>query len=108
MVKKLRRSWLLVLTTDDRKVQKAAESNADVLILDLTESVTPELKAEARRRVVDWLTQGHPFGDKQLAVKPNNLWTEWGNADLEAVAGLKMDMLYYPDARCAEEVRTVK
>ena len=26
MAKKLRRSWLLVLTTDDRKVQRAAES----------------------------------------------------------------------------------
>lgn len=109
MGKKLRRSWLLVLTTDDRKVQKAAESNADVLILDLTDSVTPELKPEARRRVVSWLTTGkHPFGAKQIAVKPNNLWTEWGPADLKAVAGLEMDVLYYPDARCAEEVRTVQ
>lgn len=109
MSNKLRRSWLLVLTTDDRKVQKAAESNADVLILDLTDSVTPDLKPEARRRVVEWLTTGnHPFGSKQIAVKPNNLWTEWGRADLEAVSGLEMDVLYYPDARCAEEVRTVQ
>ena len=50
-----RRSWLLVLTVDDRKVAKAAQSNADVLILDLTDSVVPELKAEARRRVVAWM-----------------------------------------------------
>jgi citrate lyase subunit beta/citryl-CoA lyase len=105
--KKPRRSWLLTLTVDDRKVQKAAESNADVLILDLTDSVTPDLKVEARRRVVEWLKGKSPFGDKQIAVKPNNLWSEWGRDDLAAIAGLKMDVLYYPEARSADEVRTV-
>lgn len=105
--KKPRRSWLLTLTTDDRKVQKAAESNADVLILDLTDSVTPALKDEARRRVVDWLKGPHPFGDKQIAVKPNNLWSEWGRADLEAIAPLAFDVLYYPEARNADEIRMV-
>lgn len=105
---RLRRSWLLTLTTDDRKVQKAAESNADVLILDLTDSVTPGLKVEARRRVVEWLKGGNPFGGKQIAVKPNNLWSEWGRDDLEAISGLRMDVLYYPEARSAEEVRRVQ
>jgi citrate lyase subunit beta / citryl-CoA lyase len=108
MRKRLRRSWLLTLTTDDRKVQKAAESNADVLILDLTDSVTPELKPEARRRVVEWLKGSHPFGNKQIAVKPNNLWSEWGRDDLDAIAGLRMDVLYYPEARSADEVRVVQ
>lgn len=108
MKKRLRRSWLLTLTTDDRKVQKAAESNADVLILDLTDSVTPDLKAEARRRVVEWLKGSNPFCDKQIAVKPNNLWSEWGRDDLEAITGLKMDVLYYPEARSADEVRMVQ
>lgn len=108
MKKRLRRSWLLTLTTDDRKVRKAAESNADVLILDLTDSVTPELKPEARRRVVEWLKGNNPFGDKQIAVKPNNLWSEWGRDDLEAIAALKMDVLYYPEARGADEVRRVR
>jgi citrate lyase subunit beta/citryl-CoA lyase len=108
MGKRLRRSWLLTLTTDDRKVRKAAESNADVLILDLTDSVTPALKPEARRRVVDWLRGGHPFGSKQIAVKPNNLWSEWGRDDLEAISGLNMDVLYYPEARSADEVRIVQ
>ena len=103
-----RRSWLLVLTVDDRKVAKAAQSNADVLILDLTDSVVPELKAEARRRVVAWLTGGHPFGDKQLVIKPNNLWSEWGKEDLQAIAPLNFTAVYYPEARCAEELRFVQ
>jgi len=49
----------------------------------------------------------HPFGDKLIAVKPNNLWSEWGREDLEALAGLKMDVLSYPEARTADEIRTV-
>lgn len=108
MDSRLRRSWLLTLTTDDRKVQKAAQSNADVLILDLTDSVTPELKLDARRRVVEWLKGSSPFGGKQIAVKPNNLWSEWGRDDLEAICGLGMDVLYYPEARSADEVRVVQ
>jgi len=107
--KPLRRSWLLTLTTDDHKVQKAAQSNADVLILDLTDSVVPERKEEARAKVVQWLQGGnHPFGDKQVVVKPNSLWTEWGRADLAAIAGLPMAAVYYPDARSADEVRIVQ
>lgn len=102
---KLRRSWLLTLTTDDHKVEKAAASSADVLILDLTDSVVPERKAEARDKVVRWLTGDNPFRGKQIVVKPNSLWSEWGRADIQAVAGLPMDGLYYPDARSADEVR---
>lgn len=106
--KKLRRSWLLTLPTDDHKVLKAAQSNADVLILDLTDSVIPERKVEARERLVAWLTGANPFAGKQIVVKPNSLWTEWGRADLEAVVGLPMSAIYYPDARSADEVRIVQ
>lgn len=105
----LRRSWLLTLTTDERKVDKAAASAADVLILDLTDSVTPERKAQARECVVRWLSGGQDrFPGKQIVVKPNSLWSEWGRADLQAIAGLPMDGLYYPDARSADEVRQVQ
>jgi citrate lyase subunit beta / citryl-CoA lyase len=107
MSKRPRRSWLLVLTADDRKVEKAAEGNADVLILDLSDSVTPQLKDMARQRVVDWFTSGHPFGDKQLVIKPNNLLSEWGRKDMEAFAPLAPAAIYYPEAKSAEEVQIV-
>lgn len=107
MAKRPRRSWLLVLTTDDRKVAKAAECNADVLILDLSDSVTPDLKSMARQRVVDWLKSAHPFGDKQLVIKPNNLMSDWGRADLAAIAPLNAAGVYYPEPESAEEVQYV-
>lgn len=107
MPKRPRRSWLLVLTADDRKVEKAATTAADVLILDLSDSVTPDLKEHARRRVVDWFTDGHPFGDRQLVIKPNNIGSEWGKADLEAVCGLNAAGIYYPEPVSAEELQIV-
>lgn len=107
MLKRPRRSWLLVLTADDRKVEKAAAGNADVLILDLSNSVTPTLKETARQRVVDWFKSGHPFGNKQLVIKPNNLFSEWGRPDLEAFAPLGATAIYYPEAKSAEEVQAV-
>ena len=107
MAKRPRRSWLLVLTADDRKVARAAESKADVMILDLSDSVTPDLKAAARQRVVQWFTSGHPFGDKQLVIKPNNLMSEWGRADLDAIAPLNSAGIYYPEPESAEEVQIV-
>ena len=107
MPKRPRRSWLLVFTADDRKVEKAASGNADVLILDLSDSVTPALKEMARQRVVSWFTAGHPFGDKQLVIKPNNLYSEWGREDMEAFAALAPTAIYYPEAKSAEEVQFV-
>jgi citrate lyase subunit beta/citryl-CoA lyase len=107
MMKRPRRSWLLVLTADDRKVAKAAVGNADVMILDLSDSITPNLKEMARERVVSWFKNGHPFGDKQLVIKPNNLKSDWGREDLAAVASLKVDAIYYPEPDCAEEVQLV-
>jgi len=107
MAQRPRRSWLLVLTADDRKVEKAASGNADVLILDLSDSVTPALKEMTRKRVVNWFTSGHPFGNKHLVIKPNNLHSEWGRADMEAFAGLSPTAIYYPEAKSAEEVQIV-
>ncbi|MBL4919230.1 HpcH/HpaI aldolase/citrate lyase family protein [Szabonella alba] len=105
--KPARRSWLLVLTADDRKVQKAAECDADVLILDLSDSVPPDRKETARARIVDWFTHGHPFGNRQLVIKPNNLHSPWGPADLAAVAGLGAAGIYYPEPDSAEELQLV-
>lgn len=105
----LRRSWLLTLLADERKVEKAAQSSADVLILDLTDSVVPDRKVEMRGRLVEWLRAGGgPFAGRQYVVKPNSLWTPWGRDDLDALAGLPMAALYYPDVRSADEMRIVQ
>ncbi|MFM5893912.1 MAG: aldolase/citrate lyase family protein, partial [Novosphingobium sp.] len=42
------RSWLFVPGDSEKKLGKAAATGADVLILDLEDSVAPENKAAAR------------------------------------------------------------
>ena len=104
---KPRRSWLLVVTMDDRRVDRAIESAADVLMLDLQDAVTADLKVAARERVVDWFQRGKPFGDKLVFVRSNNLFTPWGREDIAALAQLPVPGIVYPMARSAEELRVV-
>ena len=55
--KGLRRSLHFVPGGNDRMFEKALATNADSLILDLEDSVTPENKAAARDHVCNWITE---------------------------------------------------
>jgi citrate lyase subunit beta/citryl-CoA lyase len=57
----VQRSWLFVPGDSERKLAKAEGIAADVLILDLEDSVMPERKAAARSLVRDYLAERpHP------------------------------------------------
>lgn len=49
------RSWLFIPGDSEKKLSKAVGTGADVLILDLEDSVTPDNKPAARAMVCDWL-----------------------------------------------------
>ena len=53
------RSYLFVPGDSERKLAKAADSDADALILDLEDAVTPGNRAMARERIADFLASGH-------------------------------------------------
>lgn len=70
---------------------------ADSAILDLEDAVSPSFKAEARASAVDFLRQ-QTF-QKEVALRINALDTEWGEADVRAVAELgrgELDMVVLP------------
>lgn len=52
------RSWLFVPGDSEKKLGKAPDAGADVLIADLEDAVAPEAKAGARALVRDWLADG--------------------------------------------------
>lgn len=52
------RSYLFVPGDSERKLAKAADSDADALILDLEDAVTPDNRAMARERVAEFLASG--------------------------------------------------
>jgi|GEM_PF-347688 len=57
MADRIRRSWLIVPAHDDTRVAEAAQSGADVVVLDLQDTVHDSKKHEARARICDAIPQ---------------------------------------------------
>ncbi|HCA35190.1 MAG TPA: CoA ester lyase [Gammaproteobacteria bacterium] len=93
--KGLRRSLHFVPGGNARMFEKALSLNADSLILDLEDSVTPENKADARQAVCDWISQAD-FGAQECLVRINPQDSPWGREDLEAVVAATPDGLMLP------------
>jgi citrate lyase subunit beta/citryl-CoA lyase len=102
---RLLRSLLFVPGDSDRKLQKAQESSADALILDLEDSVAAEMKSAARERVAGFLTAHPPAARRaQLWVRINALDTSLAGADLAVTAAAAPDGIVLPKASGAEDV----
>ncbi len=89
--------------------EKMAASAADVINLDLEDSVAPDDKAAARRNIiqaigdVDW-------GTKTLSVRINGLDSPWWYrdvVDLLEQAGERLDQIMIPKVGCAADLYAV-
>ncbi len=78
------RSWLFAPGDSERKMQKAAASPADIVLLDLEDAVAPEAKPKARAMVLDFL-KAQPNGQERLWVRINPLDGPHAVADLAAI-----------------------
>ena len=100
------RSLLFVPADSERKLEKARNVAADVLILDLEDSVAPANKARARERAAHFLrTSGLPR--ERLWVRVNPLTGDAYAADLAAVLPARPGGLMLPKARSADDVLTL-
>jgi citrate lyase subunit beta/citryl-CoA lyase len=79
---------------------KSLATEADSLVLDLEDAVTPERKAAARAIVADWL-RDVDFAGKERSVRLNPLTTPWGYEDVAAT------MVHPPDVYLVPKVRTL-
>jgi len=106
---RLHRSELAVPASSQHFFEKAARSNADVIFLDLEDSVAPAQKTAARQfaitalREIDW-------GDKTMAVRVNGLDTQWGWRDIVDVAQRcpRLDLVLLPKAGGARDIEFVE
>lgn len=92
------RSWLFVPGDSERKFARASEGEADVLILDLEDSVLPADKQAARGTTRAMLEA--PRGRQQRWVRVNALDTGLTLGDLAAVMPARPDGIVLP--KCAE------
>ena len=103
---RLRRSLHFVPGGNHRMFAKALDTNADTLILDLEDAVTPARKDEARGVVASWLADTD-FGAKERTVRMNPLDTPWGHADLEATMATPPDAYVVPKPDTLEDLDAI-
>jgi citrate lyase subunit beta / citryl-CoA lyase len=102
-----RRSWLYVPAHDRRKIERAATSNADVVILDLEDGTPASSKAAGRECVVRALAEVD-FGHSLLFVRLNGVSTIHWRADIEAtLASDELDGYVLAKASGPDHVRAV-
>ncbi|WP_394726865.1 HpcH/HpaI aldolase/citrate lyase family protein [Altererythrobacter sp. GH1-8] len=96
------RSWLFAPGDSERKMTKAAESAADIALLDLEDSVMPEAKPAAREAVAAFLSGR--YGRHRLWVRINPLSSGETEADLEAIIPARPGGVFLPKAEGREDV----
>ena len=88
---------------------KMAASDADVINLDLEDSVSPNDKDQARQNIIEAISD-IDWGNKTLSVRINSLDTPYWYrdvVDLLEQAGDRLDMLMIPKVGCAEDIYAV-
>ncbi|HYW92379.1 MAG TPA: CoA ester lyase [Gammaproteobacteria bacterium] len=103
---RLRRSELSTPGSSEKMMARAAASDADLVFLDLEDSVAPAAKAGARAGVVEALN-GLDWGGKTRAVRINNLETPYAYRDIIEVvegAGESLGILIVPKIKSARDV----
>jgi malyl-CoA/(S)-citramalyl-CoA lyase len=106
---RLHRSELAVPGSSPRFFEKAANSAADVIFLDLEDAVAPEQKEEARRNIIQGLHEVD-WRDKTVTVRVNGLDTHYMYRDVIDVieqGGERLDMLMLPKIGTAADVYAV-
>ncbi|WP_273847332.1 HpcH/HpaI aldolase/citrate lyase family protein [Rubrobacter calidifluminis] len=102
---RLYRSYLYVPASDEHKVEKALESGADCVVLDLEDAVAPSEKDHARQVAADVLMGGNR--SRPIFVRLNAPGSTLLEQDLELIAPLSPAGVRLPKVESPEMVREV-
>lgn len=103
---RVNRSELAVPGSNARFLEKAAQSDADVVFLDLEDAVAPDDKERARKLVIDAIND-LDWGRKTVSVRINATDTHYmyrDVVDLMENAGERLDLIMLPKVDVAEDV----
>jgi citrate lyase subunit beta/citryl-CoA lyase len=89
-----------------KALEKAKTLPADVLLLDLEDSVAPEAKIAAREQVAAAVKAGG-YGKREVIVRVNALVTPWGRDDIVAAGAAGPDGILAPKVESGEQVRAL-
>jgi citrate lyase subunit beta / citryl-CoA lyase len=102
-----RRSALYVPGANERALEKARTVAADVLILDLEDSVAPDRKDKARDAVAAAIA-ALTTGRREIVVRVNGLDTPWIARDIAAMASAKPDAILVPKLSRSDDIRRTR
>ncbi|WP_417680409.1 HpcH/HpaI aldolase/citrate lyase family protein [Roseibium sp.] len=95
------RSWLFVPADDPRKIAKASKSGADVVILDLEDSVAADRKETARALVAESLSG---LREPAVYIRVNDLTTGLTGQDVESTCGVRPDGYVLPKCEGPDDI----
>lgn len=98
-----RRSVLYMPGANERALEKAKTIDADALILDLEDSVSPDAKEAGRANVVAAVKSGE-YGHRELAIRVNSIGTQWHDDDVAAAAAAGPDAILVPKVESEAQV----
>jgi citrate lyase subunit beta / citryl-CoA lyase len=90
-----RRSVLYMPGSNARAIEKARTLPADCIVLDLEDSVAPDVKPAARAQACAAVTAGG-FGPREVVVRINGLDTAWWRDDIQAATAVKPAAILVP------------
>src|ERR1700677_1223884 len=103
---RLRRCELSTPGSNEKMIQKALGTAADMVFLDLEDAVAPNQKREARGKVIEAL-KTLDWCRKPRAIRMNNIETEYAYEDVIEVvekAGEHLDTIVIPKVKAARDV----
>ncbi|MEZ6023387.1 MAG: CoA ester lyase [Hyphomonadaceae bacterium] len=98
-----RRTCLYMPGANAKALEKAKTLAADVLLLDLEDSVAPDAKEDARAQVAAAVKAGG-YGKREVIVRVNALATPWGKADIRAAGEAKPNGILAPKVETGAEI----
>lgn len=106
---RLNRSELAVPGSQPQMFEKAADSDADVIFLDLEDAVAPDEKLQARKNIIKALNE-IDWGKKSMSIRINGLDTHYMYRDVVDIveqAGERLDLIMIPKVGTAADVYAV-
>lgn len=98
------RSVLFLPASNSRAIGHARDSAADLVVLDLEDSVKPEDKDRARQAAVEAIAGDWPV---PVAIRVNMIGSEWHSLDVDAAAQSNASFAVLPRASSAHLVHSV-
>ncbi|MCT4556425.1 MAG: CoA ester lyase [Pelagimonas sp.] len=106
---RLNRSELAVPGSQPQMFEKAAQSDVDVIFLDLEDAVAPDEKEQARKNIIKGLND-IDWNTKTMSIRINGLDTHYMYRDVVDIieqAGERLDLIMIPKVGTAADVYAV-